>query len=533
MSRENYDVFISYRRSDAVNEARSINDRLRLRQIRCFYDFDELKDRKFDEKILDAIKDAEIFITILSPDYFCRCSEKDDWVRKEIECAIANHKKIVPINVNNHFDGTKHIPENVPYNLSSGIIGHQFSEVYTGTTFNDNIDAIIRDRIQSEIPNIGTTPSNSVKIEISSDADCKVLKGGKEISQVQANSYNFIYLGPGNHRLVFQSVKYEDIEHKEIYRVMDEKLPYEDFIEVELLPLIEKQEDEIRKEQEEQRKQEEADRKAREERARLAEEKRKQEEADRKAREEQARLAEEQRKQEEADRKAREERARLAEEQRKQEEAARKAREEQARLAEEERKRNEITQRSGTLSGHDYVDLGLSVKWATCNVGANKPEEYGNYYAWGETETKTEYTENNCKTIEIKKKLFGVFGDDKIIDKKENFKDTARANWGGTWRLPTKAEMEELKNKCTWTWITQNGVKGYKVTGPNGNSIFLPAAGYCFGSWHNVGKYGYYRSSTPYEGNDYCAYSLGFYSGCRNVEYFRRSLGRTVRPVSE
>ena len=243
MSRENYDVFISYRRSDAVNEARSINDRLRLRQIRCFYDFDELKDRKFDEKILDAIKDAEIFITILSPDYFCRCSEKDDWVRKEIECAIANHKKIVPINVNNHFDSTKHIPENVPYNLSSGIIGHQFSEVYTGTTFNDNIDAIIRDRIQSEIPNIGTTPSNSVKIEISSDADCKVLKGGKEISQVQAKSYNFIYLGPGNHRLVFQSVKYEDIEHKEIYRVMDEKLPYEDFIEVELLPLIEKQEE--------------------------------------------------------------------------------------------------------------------------------------------------------------------------------------------------------------------------------------------------------------------------------------------------
>ena len=241
MSRENYDVFISYRRSDAVNEARSINDRLRLRQIRCFYDFDELKDRKFDEKILDAIKDAEIFITILSPDYFCRCSEEDDWVRKEIECAIANNKKIVPINVNNHFDSKKHIPKNVPYNLSSGIIGHQFSEVYTGTTFNDNIDSIIRDRIQSEIPNIGTAPNNSVKIEISSDADCRVLKGGREISQVQANSYNFIYLGPGNHRLVFQSVKYEDIEHKEIYRVMDEKLPYEDFIEVELLPLIEKQ----------------------------------------------------------------------------------------------------------------------------------------------------------------------------------------------------------------------------------------------------------------------------------------------------
>ena len=444
MSRENYDVFISYRRSDAVNEARSINDRLRLRQIRCFYDFDELKDRKFDEKILDAIKDAEIFITILSPDYFCRCSEKDDWVRKEIECAIANHKKIVPINVNNHFDRTKHIPENVPYNLSSGIIGDQFSEVYTGTTFNDNIDAIIRDRIQSEIPNIGTAPSNSAKIEISSDADCRVLKGGKEISQVQAKSYNFIYLGPGNHRLVFQSVKYEDIEHKEIYCVRKEELPYEDFIEVELLPLIEKQE--------------------------------------------------------EAERKQREE----------------------ARLAEEERKRNEITKRSGTVSGHDYVDLGLSVKWATCNVGANAPHGYGNYYAWGETSTKNGYYEDNSRTF--RKSMSDISGNASY--------DAARANWGGTWRLPTKKEMEELVDKCTWQWITQSGIEGYKVTGPNGNSIFLPAAGFCNGSSYNyVGEYGYYWNSMPDWSSG--AHILCFYSGYHRVNWCDRYYGNTVRPVSE
>ena len=385
--------------------------------------------------------------------------------------------------------------KNVPYNLSSGIIGHQFSEVYTGTTFNDNIDSIIRDRIQSEIPNIGTAPNNSVKIEISSDADCRVLKGGREISQVQANSYNFIYLGPGNHRLVFQSVKYEDIEHKEIYRVMDEKLPYEDFIEVELLPLIEKQE-----------------------------------EAERKQREE-VRLAEEKRKQEEADRNAREERASLAEEKRKQEEADRKAREERARLAEEERKRNEITKRSGSVYGHDYVDLGLSAKWATCNIGANVPHEYGNCYAWGETETKTKYTAKNCKTIEIKKRLFG---DDKIIGKRENFKDTARANWGGSWRLPTEKEMQELVDKCTWQWTTQSGVNGYKVTGPNGNSIFLPAAGSCEGSSHDyVGKHGNYWSSSPDESIDLIAYSLYFGSGDRRVDLSGRLGGLSVRPVSE
>ena len=182
----------------------------------------------------------------------------------------------------------------------------------------------------------------------------------------------------------------------------------------------------------------------------------------------------------------------------------------------------------GTISGHDYVDLGLSVKWATCNVGANKPEAYGNYYAWGETETKEEYTENNCKTIESK--FLGL----KIIDKRENFKDTARANWGGSWRMPTKAEMEELEDKCTWTWTSQSGVKGYKVTGPNGNSIFLPAAGYCIGSSrYYVGEYGIYRSSTPNESNTYYAYRLSFGSGGHGVGWDDRYYGRTVRPVSE
>ena len=182
------------------------------------------------------------------------------------------------------------------------------------------------------------------------------------------------------------------------------------------------------------------------------------------------------------------------------------------------------------INGHEYVDLGLSVKWATCNVGANAPHEYGDYFAWGETATKREYTEENCKTIEIRKRLFV----DKTIDKRENFKDTARANWGGSWRMPTKAEMEELKNRCTWTWTSQSGVKGYKVTGPNGNSIFLPTAGYCGGSSRNsVGEYGGYWSSTPYESDTDNAYRLYFYSGYRNVHWLSRYFGRTVRPVSE
>ena len=201
-------------------------------------------------------------------------------------------------------------------------------------------------------------------------------------------------------------------------------------------------------------------------------------------------------------------------------------------MAEEERKQEETTKRSGTISGHEYVDLGLpsGLKWATCNVGANTPHEYGDYFAWGETETKTEYTKENCKTIEIKKRLFG---DDKIIDKRENFKDAARANWGGTWRLPTKKEMKELVDKCPWQWTTQSGVNGYKVTGPNGNSIFLPAAGFFLGSSHYVGKHGRYWSSTPNESGDYHACSLSFDSGYRNLDWDQRDDGETVRPVSE
>ena len=178
----------------------------------------------------------------------------------------------------------------------------------------------------------------------------------------------------------------------------------------------------------------------------------------------------------------------------------------------------------GEINGHEYVDLGLSVKWATCNVGANKPEDYGNYYAWGETSTKSSYTENNSKTYG--KQMNDIKGNSQY--------DAARANWGGTWRLPTRAELEELKNKCTWTWTAQNGVKGYKVTGPNGKSIFLPAAGNRhWSSLNGAGDSGYYWSSTPRESYSDLAYHLRFLGGHQPVESSSRFFGFTVRPISE
>ncbi|MBR3938615.1 MAG: DUF1566 domain-containing protein [Bacteroidales bacterium] len=184
------------------------------------------------------------------------------------------------------------------------------------------------------------------------------------------------------------------------------------------------------------------------------------------------------------------------------------------------------TMGEGTLNGYDWVDLGLpsGLKWATCNVGATTPEGYGNFYAWGETTTKTSYDQSNSVTYG--QQISDISGNATY--------DAARANWGSTWRMPTKAEAEELRDNCTWTWTTQNGTNGYRVTGPNGNSIFLPAAGYCNGSSRDyVGECGFYWSSTPYEGSTYYAYYLYFNSGSLGVNWYGRNYGHTVRPVSE
>ena len=186
-----------------------------------------------------------------------------------------------------------------------------------------------------------------------------------------------------------------------------------------------------------------------------------------------------------------------------------------------------------TINNHEYVDLGLSVKWATCNVGASSPEEYGNYYAWGETSTKATYTEENCATYGLDISQLQSQG---YIDGEGNLTpqyDAAAANWGGDWRMPTKAEQQELLDNCTWTWTTQNGVKGYNVEGPNGNSIFLPAAGFRSGSLlYYAGSLGYYWSPAPNESYSNNAYYLDFNSNCLGMINSRRLIGQSVRPVS-
>ena len=202
---------------------------------------------------------------------------------------------------------------------------------------------------------------------------------------------------------------------------------------------------------------------------------------------------------------------------------------------------NHPKQTSGSINGHDWVDLGLSVKWATCNVGASKPEDYGGYFAWGETSTKSNYTWGNCfDCIDDSGESWSVYNWSvyKIGGKTKlepySGHDTARENWGGTWRMPTIKELEELNSKCIWKWTTKGGHNGYVVTGPNGNMIFLPAAGYRFvTSSYGVGENGLYWSRSLSSSYSYGAQYLYFYDHTHGTYDDCRSYGLSVRPVTD
>ena len=200
---------------------------------------------------------------------------------------------------------------------------------------------------------------------------------------------------------------------------------------------------------------------------------------------------------------------------------------------------------NGTLNGHEWVDLGLpsGLKWATCNVGASKPEEYGDYFAWGEVEPKDYYDWSTYKwcngsyDTQTKYCYDSYYGYNGFTDYKTTLElsdDAANYNWGGAWRMPTTEEQDELRNNCSWEWTTQNGVYGRKVTGPNGNSIFLPAAG-CRGdsSLYDAGSYGYYWSSSLGTYYSYTACYLYFDSDYVVWSYNNRFVGFTVRPVCQ
>ena len=210
-------------------------------------------------------------------------------------------------------------------------------------------------------------------------------------------------------------------------------------------------------------------------------------------------------------------------------------------------KEQSSTPSNGTENGYAYVDLGLSVKWATMNVGASKVEDYGDYFAWGETTTKGTYNWGNYKycngseTTLTKYCNMSSYGNNGFTDNKTQLDlsdDAARVNWGGAWRIPTDAEWTELREQCTWTWTTQNGKNGYKVTskksGYTNNSIFLPAAGYRNdSSLNDAGSYGTYWSSSLYTGYPRSAWCVRFDSSIVLRSNGNRYYGFSVRPVCQ
>ncbi|MBR6494088.1 MAG: hypothetical protein IKT22_02300 [Prevotella sp.] len=211
----------------------------------------------------------------------------------------------------------------------------------------------------------------------------------------------------------------------------------------------------------------------------------------------------------------------------------------------DENENSEVNDKSSAQA----IDLGLpsGTLWASCNVGATKPEEYGDYFAWGETKPKKEFSWENYKwyngsnvsseyNLTKYKDRFDEKVDNKIELDLED--DAAYVNWGRQWRMPSFDQIKELAYKCSWTWTTQNGVGGCKVVGPNGNSIFLPAAGVYEGVQLRSGKNGYYWSrshgSITRKISAVQSIILNFYSedpDDTDWDAQRRCIGSTIRPV--
>lgn len=196
----------------------------------------------------------------------------------------------------------------------------------------------------------------------------------------------------------------------------------------------------------------------------------------------------------------------------------------------------------GSVGGHQYVDLGLSVKWATCNLGAGKEVGSGEFYAWGEIQPKSRYNWKNYAlskgsdhmlTKYCSESIYGVDDKKSLLEESD---DAASANWGKKWRIPTSAECDELKNGCTWVWTNDyngTGVAGRKGTSiKNGAVIFFPAAGFRLDDkLSGVGELGYYWASNLDKNDNGSACFLYLDGSCLVTSSYFRMGGLNIRPV--
>ena len=354
---KNFDVFISYRRSDGTDKAKQLDLAFSIDDCRTFFDFKSLGTGAFDKRLENAVLDAPIFIMVWTPDYFKRCvkggetadgktvlePDEDDWVRKEIELALKHNKKIIPINFNHVLDK---VPDYLDDEFRNKISPHNYVNLYGDNTF----DATVKHIFDKEIrPFIGATPKpeNKVKVRVKADADCELIDNDEVIATIQQGKTAQLFFERGEYELIARSTEFSDIENV-IERTFDD-VSFSYFVKTELAYRVQQrriqieeeekkkreEEERLRREEEERRRREEEERRRREEEKRLAEQRKKEEEQRRK--EEQARLEAERQRQEYL---RKEEQARKLLEQereRQRKEAEERRRAEQARLEEEKR----------------------------------------------------------------------------------------------------------------------------------------------------------------------------------------------------
>ena len=255
MSGKNFDVFISYRRSDGDAIARILNAEFALRDFRCFLDFDSLGGGKFDEKIEAAILDAPVFVMVLTPDYFSRCNDKGDWVRREIELALANNKIIVPINYDKNLNG---IPDYLEEDFRERIGCHNFATVHKDDTFKSSFNQMVEERILKIVGKI-VKQEHKAKVSVKADADCELIEDDQVIATVQKDKTNFILLEKGEHEITARSSEFPQIREDVLKIIDDVSAKY--LIKIKLADKVQPlREEKKRKEEEKKRKEEEAQR---------------------------------------------------------------------------------------------------------------------------------------------------------------------------------------------------------------------------------------------------------------------------------
>lgn len=249
-----YDIFISYRRTGGADFARNMQLKLQNYGFRVFLDYDELKDGKFDRRIMDAIESAPVFLMILSPNSLDRCSSERDWVRREIEYAIEHDRHIVPVNPDRTFTD---FPEDCPESVREGLGQHQFTEIFSGQQFTTTVDDMVRVRIRPVLAASAPRQQEEVGaiIHLETDMDCRVLKFGKEITVARVGEDTVIRLRKGKHKLEFVSTENEADRYALVFPVEDNEM--EDFLQVELAAERKKRLESTRKEADTARKEQE------------------------------------------------------------------------------------------------------------------------------------------------------------------------------------------------------------------------------------------------------------------------------------